>query len=82
MSTAPNSRKEILAALRQALEGERDSFFKGAVAGQDWLALDQYEKSALLQLQNWEQDKPLRNAFPQHAEYSNKRLQHLISVLD
>lgn len=82
MQNVRTSRDEILAAMRNALEGSVASLPHRLADRRDWLDLDQKEKSALLQLQNWEQDEPLRNAFPRHAEYSNRRLAHLISILD
>ena len=81
MSTVRASREEILAAMRSALEGADAMLTHDSLSKVDWLAFDQNEKSALLQLQNWEQDRPLRSAFPRHAEYSSKRLEHLISIL-
>lgn len=82
MQKVRTSRDEILAAMRNALEGSGVPLPHRSPDGCDWLDLDQKEKSALLQLHNWQQDEPLRNAFPRHAEYSNRRLEHLISILD
>lgn len=81
MSTVRTNRQDILAAMRSALSGTDPAIFNRPLSGADWLALNQGEKSALLQLQNWKQDEALRSEFPQHAEYSTKRLEHLISIL-
>ena len=81
MSTFRTRREEIIAAMRNALDGMESTLSNGPLAGADWLVLDQDEKSALLQLQNWKQDEPLRCAFPRHAEYSSKRMEHLINIL-
>ena len=81
MSTVRTNREDILAAMRSSLSGTDSASTNGPLAGTDWLALNQNEKSDLLQLQNWKQDEPLRSEFPQHAEYSTRRLEHLISIL-
>ena len=81
MSKLQASRDNILATMRSALAGSESPVTRGTIEQYDWLALDQNEKSALLQLHNWEQDRPLRSAFPRHAEYSNRRLEYLIGIL-
>ena len=81
MTTVRTSRDEIVAALRSALDGTKALPCDRSLNTIDWLALDKDEKSALLQVHNWQQDEPLRRAFLRHAEYSNRRLEHLISIL-
>lgn len=79
MSTASDSRAILKEALRRRLDEQPMQ-----VKAEDLpcpAGLNQIEKSAWLQLQNWAWDEFLRKNFASYAEYSRNRLRHLIEVL-
>lgn len=82
MQPANDSRRVLVEALRDALSGRdwANAQFDNLMA--DWRALSQAEKSALLQLNNWAEDRPLRTQFVRHAEYSERRLESLLLELE
>ena len=82
MQRTANPRILLTHAIRDALSGREpdDTGFEELAA--DWRSLSQTEKSALLQLQNWAHDGPLRAQFAQHAEYSERRLSGLLLELE
>ena len=74
-----DSRFELKKALERALaDDSHETHWQLAADPKD---LSPLEKSAWLQLQNWSQDKQLRLQFPNHAEFSKRRLAQLLEAL-
>lgn len=82
METTIDARAFLADAIRGALLGQDvtspqvDQLYAG------WRDLSHEEKSALVQLENWSQDKPLRAEFEKHASFSQHRLTHLLHALE
>lgn len=79
--TNVDSRTAIAEAIRQVLAGEpapERLFSTIAFPGR----LGALEKSAWVQLQNWSDDEKLRLQFPEHAEFSRRRLAELLKRLE
>lgn len=76
------SRDMLIDAMRRALSGQNDGDAKFERISSCWKDLDQTERSALLQLRNWAEDRPLRTQFAGHARYSQQRMQHLLGALE
>lgn len=76
-----DSRKTLKEALKLALDGdeEPDSIRDPIKNPRE---LSQLEKSAWLQLHNWYADRELRDQFPYHKEFSQRRLNALILMLE
>lgn len=82
MKTTIDARAYLADAIRSALSGLEVSTPQVEQLYAGWRDLSQAEKSAIVQLQNWSEDRPLRTEFAPHAEYSQHRLAHLLSVLE
>ncbi|MDX1580468.1 MAG: hypothetical protein R3360_02480 [Alphaproteobacteria bacterium] len=82
MDSGSENRRVLADAIRQTLSGNEvaESQFSSLIS--DWRELCQKEKSALLQLRNWSEDRMLRDQFARHAEYSHNRLQGLLEALE
>lgn len=79
----PSDTKVFLTnAIRRALSGEElvEAHIRDHI--EEWPNQSQLEKSALVQLQNWTQDRQLRSQFAEHAEYNQRRLANLLRALE
>jgi hypothetical protein len=75
-----DSRHTLKKAIERALAGDSSptSYWQLVADPKDLSAL---EKSAWLQLHNWSEDRQLRLQFPNHAEFSKRRLVQLLASL-
>ncbi|MBE5075071.1 hypothetical protein IM511_12315 [Erythrobacteraceae bacterium E2-1 Yellow Sea] len=82
METTIDTRTFLADAIRRALSGQDvpNPQVEQHYAG--WRDLSLTQRSALVQLQNWSKDGPLRAEFAPHAEYSQHRLTHLLDELE
>ena len=80
---AGNDTKQFLtSAIRRALSGEHIAESDIEEHAGNWRGHSQLQKSALIQLQNWFQDRPLRAQYGEHARYSERRLAKLLYSLE
>ena len=76
-----DSRSALAEALKRALAGDYD-YAQLQSANFSPQRLSALEKSAWLQLYNWSADEHLRSQFPKHAEFSRRRMNELLSLLE
>ena len=81
MSSDDDPRVMIAKAMRDALSGRESGSAKVEHLFADWRRLSHIEKSALLQLRNWAQDRQLREQYEGHAAWSEQRLTNLLGQL-
>ncbi len=82
MQKITDSRSVLADAIRRALSGQEIVAAPLAQMMSGWHHLNRAERGALLQLQNWSDDGPLRQQFARHAEYSENRLARLLNSLE
>ena len=75
-------RSLLIESIREALSGREPPNAQLVDLTFDWQSLSLPERGALLQLQNWTEDRPLRSQFARHAHYSERRLAQLLNKLE
>jgi len=81
MAGKNEARELLVEAVHSALAGKQVGQQNVDSLLAQYPILNRTEKSALIQLRNWAEDKSVREFSPAHAEFSKRRLSGFLRVL-